>query len=57
MHLTQYTFFCPKKSKEILNSGRQPAQQNFHVTEYIISHKLKVFFDLFQFFLEALSGR
>lgn len=57
MHLTQYTFFCPKKSKEILNSHRQPAQQNFHVTEYMISHKLKGFFYLCRFFLEALSGR
>lgn len=29
MPLTQYTFFCPKKSDEILNSHRQSAQQNF----------------------------
>ena len=44
MPLTQCTFFCPKKSDEILNSYRQSVQKNIHVTEYITSHKLKIFF-------------
>lgn len=37
MRLSPYTFFCPKKSDEILNSYGQSVQQNFHVTEYDFS--------------------
>lgn len=58
MPLTQCTFFCPKKSDEILNSYRQSVQKNIHVTEYMTSHKLKIFFfHSFKLFLEILSWR